>query len=439
MAAFPKYARYKDSGVEWLGEIPSHWQVSRLKHSIKSATNGIWGSDVDDDENDGIVCIRVADFNRKNLRVSLEKLTRRKVSNSEFQSRKLSPGDLLLEKSGGGDNQLVGQVVLFEHDISAVCSNFLARLRVLDNFDSSFLNYVHASLYALRINYKHIKQTTGIQNIDGNSYLSELFAHPDLEEQQRIVEFLDRTTADIDHAISQKQRLIQLLQEQKAILINQAVTKGLNPNAPMRDSGVDAIGDIPEHWEICRAKYLFKEVDERSKTGEEELLSVSHLTGVTPRSEKNVYMFMAEDYSGSKLCRKDDLVINIMWAWMGALGVSEQTGIVSPSYGVFRQIKPRTFNSWYLEHLLRSIEYVAQYNRISTGLHSSRLRLYSHMFLSMEILFPSRKEQDQIEAITTERTGEIDTAINATDREVKAIEELRSILISQAVTGKIKV
>jgi type I restriction enzyme S subunit len=262
---------------------------------------------------------------------------------------------------------------------------------------------------------------------------------PPIAEQQRIVEFLDRTTTDIDRAIAQKQRLIELLQEQKAILINQAVTKGLNPNVPMRDSGIEWLGEIPEHWQVRRAKYIFREVDERSTTGEEELLSVSHITGVTPRSEKNVNMFMAEDYSGSKLCHKDDLIINIMWAWMGALGVANQTGIVSPSYGVFRQIKPGTFNSWYLEHLLRSIEYVAQYNRISTGLHSSRLRLYPHMFLSMEILLPPKDEQDQIEAITIDRIREIDAAIDSIDRETSVLEELRSVLISQAVTGKVKV
>lgn len=187
-------------------------------------------------------------------------MTRRKVSDSEFQSRQLIPGDLLLEKSGGGDKQLVGQVVLFGHDIPAVCSNFLARLRVADNFDSSFLNYVHASLYSLRINYKHIKQTTGIHNLDGNSYLSKLFAHPDLAEQKRIVEFLDRTTTECDRAISQKQRLIELLQEQKAILINQAVTKGLNPNVPMRDSAIEWIGEIPKHWQIKRVKHITRKI-----------------------------------------------------------------------------------------------------------------------------------------------------------------------------------
>jgi type I restriction enzyme S subunit len=174
------------------------------------------------------------------------------------------------------------------------------------------------------------------------------------------------------------------------------VTQGLDPDAPMRDSGVAWIGEIPKHWDIKRAKYLFKEVDERSTTGKEELLSVSHMTGVTPRSEKNVNMFMAEDYTGSKTCQKNDLVFNIMWTWMGALGVSDRPGIVSSSYGIFRQQEKDRFNPQYLEYLLKTTGYIEHYNKVSTGLHSSRLRFYGHMFFNMELGFPDRKEQDQI-------------------------------------------
>src|SRR5699024_10699140 len=141
------------------------------------------------------------------------------------------------------------------------------------------------------------------------------------------------------------------------------VTKGLDPNVKMKDSGVDWIGEIPEHWEVKRAKYLFAEIDERSKDGSEELLSVSHMTGVTPRSEKNVSMFMSEDYTGSKLCKSGDLVINIMWAWMGALGVSRYMGIVSPSYGVFRQKQNQLFHPEYLEFLLKTTKYIEHYNQ----------------------------------------------------------------------------
>jgi len=262
---------------------------------------------------------------------------------------------------------------------------------------------------------------------------------PRFDEQQRIANFLDQKTAEIDEAIAKKQRLIELLKEQKAILINQAVTKGLSPDVPMRDSGVEWIGEVPEHWTVKRAKFLFKEIDERSATGSEELLSVSHMTGVTPRSEKNnIYMFMAEDYSGSKLCHKDDLVFNIMWAWMGALGVSDRTGIVSPSYGVYRQCYGGAFNSWYLENLLRSGQYVAEYNRRSTGLHSSRLRLYPDMFFDMGLGFPSKEEQDATEKAVGEKTADIDSAVRAVEAEIEALSEYRNIIISDSVTGKIK-
>ncbi|MDT4844834.1 hypothetical protein FQZ97_788030 [compost metagenome] len=263
---------------------------------------------------------------------------------------------------------------------------------------------------------------------------------PTKDEQDRIVAFLDQKTAEIDAAIVKKERLIELLQEQVSILINNAVTKGLNADVSQRDSGVVWIGQIPSHWCVKRAKFIFQEIDERSVNGEEELLSVSHMTGVTPRSEKtNVYMFMAEDYSGSKLCRPNDLVFNIMWAWMGALGISDQVGIVSPSYGVYRQLKEGTFNNWYLEHLLRSTLYVAEYNKRSTGLHSSRLRLYSHMFFDMELGFPPREEQDEIERETKKQVSQADAVITSVRSEIEKLAELRSSLVASVVTGKIRV
>lgn len=207
----------------------------------------------------------------------------------------------------------------------------------------------------------------------------------------------------------------------------------------MKASDVDWIGDIPEHWIVKRTKYIFDEVDERSRTGDEELLSVSHMTGVTPRSEKNVSMFMAEDYSGSKLCRKNDLVINIMWAWMGALGVSGQVGIVSPSYGVFRQKVKNTFNPIYLEYLLKSTKYVEYYNKVSTGLHSSRLRFYGHMLFAMKMGYPPIDEQNKIISYLDEQTQLIDDAVNVQNEQIVKLKEFKTSLINAAVTGKIKI
>jgi type I restriction enzyme, S subunit len=142
-----------------------------------------------------------------------------------------------------------------------------------------------------------------------------------------------------------------------------------------KDSLFDWLGKIPSHWEEKRAKWYFDKVDERSETGDEELLSVSHITGVTPRSEKNVTMFQAESYVGHKLCKVGDLVINTMWAWMAALGVSQYDGIVSTAYGVYRPKSKDIFDSRYLDYLLRTKGYAGEYLCRSKGIWTSRLLL----------------------------------------------------------------
>lgn len=266
-----------------------------------------------------------------------------------------------------------------------------------------------------------------------------LVVEPSTPEKNAIADFLDEKIAKIDDAIAIKERQIALLNERKQILIQQAVTQGLDPNVQMKDSGVAWIGTIPAHWCIKRAKYLFNEINERSVNGDEELLSVSHITGVTPRSEKNVNMFMAEDYSGSKTCKKNDLVINIMWAWMGALGVSDREGIVSPSYGVFREKTQNTFNPVFLEHLLKSKSYIEHYNQVSTGLHSSRLRFYGHMFFDMEMGFPSFEEQNSIIEYIQKESKDIDKALVLQEQQITMLKEYKTTLINSAVTGKIKV
>ena len=160
-----------------------------------------------------------------------------------------------------------------------------------------------------------------------------------------------------------------------------------------RDSGLPWLGAVPAHWEVRRAKYYLREVDERSVDGTEERLSVSHLTGVTPRREKNITMFEAESYVSHKLCHPGDVVVNTMWAWMGALGVSPHHGIVSPAYGVYRPLRTTDFEPAFLDYLLRTPDLVAEYVRRSTGIQTSRLRLYAHKFLDLALPCPPMEEQ----------------------------------------------
>ena len=175
-------------------------------------------------------------------------------------------------------------------------------------------------------------------------------------------------------------------------------TPGLPAYPSYKPAHIHWLGKIPSHWQEKRGKSFFREIDERTVTGEEELLSVSHTTGVTPRSQKNVTMFKAESYVGHKIARPNDIVINTMWAWMSALGVSKNVGIVSPAYGVYRPLNEKDFLPYYLSYLLRTPMLRWEYTCRSTGIRASRLRLYPDKFLNIVFPCPPLAEQDRMVA-----------------------------------------
>jgi type I restriction enzyme, S subunit len=212
------------------------------------------------------------------------------------------------------------------------------------------------------------------------------------------------------------------------------VIDGLKPYAGYVDSGQDWLGSVPAHWGQLRAKRLFREVDERSTTGKEELLSVSHLTGVTPRRFKTVTMFLAESNVGHKVCRPGDLVINTLWAWMGALGVTRHTGIVSPAYGVYRSNAGSGILPAYADHLLRTPLYAAEYQRRSTGVNSSRLRLYPEQFLRIPVLMPPPAEQEGIVRFLNWANGRLERTIRAKRKVIALLMEQKQAIIHSAVT-----
>ncbi len=260
---------------------------------------------------------------------------------------------------------------------------------------------------------------------------------PSLAVQKALVAFLDRETATIDALIAEKERLLSLLAEKRRALITQAVTRGLNPNVPMRDSEVEWLGEIPRHWEKQYARWLFREVDERSDTGEGELLTVSHLTGVTLRSEKDVNMFMAETLEGYKICQPGDLVINTLWAWMGAMGVAFQGGLVSPAYNVYRplgQLEPR-----FVDYLVRIPTFAEEVIRYSKGVWSSRLRLYPEEFFQVTLPVPPLEEQRDVIDYFDKEIENLDSLNIAAQGTIKLLQERRTALISAAVTGQIRV
>lgn len=430
-AGYPQYGTYKYSGQEWLGSIPRHWEVKALKHGATIVLGKMLCA-----ENKGGYSLRsyLKSKNIQWLNVEISSVDEMWFSKGEMELYRLKKGDLVL--SEGGE---VGKTCYWNEELpECYIQNSAHRVRFFEGHNPRYFLYQFFSAGKIG-HFESIVSRVSIAHLTREKLANTIFAFPTEQEQAYIAHFLDQQSVKIDAVIQIKERQIELLKERKQILIQQTVTRGLDPNAPMRDSGIEWIGEIPAHWSIKRAKHLFREVDERSPDGQQELLSVSHLTGVTPRSEKNVTMFMSEDYTGSKTCQKDDLVFNIMWAWMGALGVSDRAGIVSSAYGIYRQLQSGTLNSQYLEMLLKTTAYIAHYNKVSTGLHSSRLRFYGHMFMAMGIGFPDREEQDAIVTYLDLESGKLNKAIDLLEQQIAKLKEYKATLINSAVTGKIKV
>jgi type I restriction enzyme S subunit len=441
--SFPRYPKYKDSGVEWLGEVPEHWEVDRFKTSVQSCRNGIWGGEAQENEDD-VPCVRVADFDRQRLRVVLDNPTIRNVTSSERDGRLLSRGDLLLEKSGGGELQPVGCVVLYEDNSAAICSNFVARMQLAEGMVPSFWRYLHAAAYTVRLNTRSIKQTSGIQNLDQQQYLDERAAFPPSVEQTAIATFLDRETAKIDALIAEQQRFIELLQEKRQAVISHAVTKGLNPDAPMKDSGIEWLGEVPEHWAMKRLKH----VSPYLTVG----IVVTPSTYVTDDGLPFIYGGDIRegviDWEGSRRISPESSCLqsktqlragDLLMVRVGAPGV---TAVVPPpceggNCASVMLIRQGTFSSQWLCYLLNTRVVRFQVEVVQYGAAQEQFNISHAVNFWMPV--PPIEEQNQIAAALDAETNTSDSLIAEAQHAITLLQERRSALISAAVTGQIDV
>ena len=205
----------------------------------------------------------------------------------------------------------------------------------------------------------------------------------------------------------------------------------------MKDSGIPWLGEVPEHWEVKRGKALFRCVDVRSSTGEEELLTVSSERGVVPRSSATVTMFKAESYTGYKLCWPGDLVINSLWAWARGLGVSRHHGIISSAYGVYRLRRPYSEYSAYVHALVRSTPFNWELQVRSKGIWISRLQLTDEAFLGAPVPLPPLCEQAAIVRFLDHADRRIRRYISAKQKLIALLEEQKQAIIHRAVTRDI--
>jgi type I restriction enzyme S subunit len=425
------YPEYADSGITWLGQLPAHWHVNRLGQ-IGTFLKGSGGSR-EDDMAAGVPCVRYGDVYKYHNAFVL----RAHSFVSEEQSAgytRLRRGDLLFALSGESQAE-IGKSAVNLLIGRAVCGGDLAIFRANAPIDSRFLGYV-ADAYPSVAQKSRMGRGDIVVHVSAGRLKRLCIGLPSIDEQAAIVKYLGHANARIDGAIAAKRKLIALLEEQKQAVINQSVTHGLDPVVPMKDSGIPWLGPIPVHWNVRRAKYLFRDIDARSETGLEEQLSVSHLTGVTPRRLKNITMFKAASYVGHKTCRAGDLVVNTMWAWMGALGCAREAGLVSPAYNVYRPLQGSGADAEFVGALFRTPIYIAYFRSNSTGVRASRLRFYPDELLATPVVLPPRDEQAAIVLAIEDLRGRVSTDLEKVVREIELLREFRTRLTADVVTGQ---
>ena len=413
----------------WVGPVPTAWGVARVKHLSTIYAGGTPDRDNKEYWDDGTIpWLNSGEVNQWLITQPSTFITEEGYRHSS--AKWIPKGALVMALAGQGKTKgMVAQL-----GIEATCNQSMAAIVPSERAHPRFLQWwLHA-------NYETIRNLAGGEQRDGLNL--EIVGNipcpqPSTASQRAIADHLDREAARLDALVAAKERVLGLLAEKRRALITRAVTRGLDPRAPLRDTGIPWFGEIPAHWETERARWLFRERDHRSATGEEELLTVSHLTGVTPRSEKDVNMFEAETTEGYKICHSGDLVINTLWAWMGAMGVSPVDGIVSPAYNVYQlgaQLEPS-----YVDALVRLSVFAQEVTRYSKGVWSSRLRLYPEGFFEVFLPVPPLSEQREIVAHVAKETGRLDELRAAIERTTTLLKERRAALIAAAVTGQLSV
>ena len=308
---------------------------------------------------------------------------------------------------------------------------------VNENYNRDFLYYFYLNLdldKRLKPLYRGLRNT-----IPKEWFLNFKTFVPSFKQQKTIANFLDDKTAQIDQAIALKQQQIEKLNEYKQILIQNAVTKGLNPNAPMKNSGVEWIGDIPEHWKIDKLKNILSSVSIKNHPNL-PLLSITREKGVIERDiedQESNHNFIPDDLSGYKLLKKGQFGMNKMKAWQGSYGVSDFTGIVSPAYYIF-DINEK-LNKNFFSLAIRSKFYVGYFASASDGVRIGQWDLNKTRMKEIPFIIPSIEEQKAIYEFSLTINQQVKDAIEKYQIQIDRLKEYKNILINQAVTGKIKI
>ncbi|MBR1709765.1 MAG: restriction endonuclease subunit S [Clostridia bacterium] len=424
------YSKYKAIESLWVSSLPEHWgyqETKRLMRNIGSGTTppttveSYYGGDIH--------WIQSGDLYKRIRVLQTQKMISSQAIKACSALSIYKKPFLVVAMYGAS----IGNVAISE--IDACVNQACCVLQPSEKVALCYLLY----WYIFGKEFLVSLSAGGTQpNISQAKIRDFCIAIPPRDEQDQIVRFLDWKVSEINRLIGLKRKQVKLLQERKDAVVVDLVLHGVDAKAQMRDSGSFWLGSVPSQWKVTRGKNLFKEIDVRSETGTEELLTVSHITGITPRRMKNVTMFKSESLVGYKKCKPGQIAANTMWMWQGAIAVSSYDGVISPSYNTYEQ-RNNDFIPEYLDRMLRIRPLVNNYVVLSSGIRKSRLRLYPEQFLTILFPVPPKEEQRTIVDAIHKQTGQIDQAIEMEEKEITLLQELKIRLISDVVTGKMDV
>ena len=409
----------KDSGIEWIGEIPCEWHLEKHKY-LFSCGKEIVGK--------ASVSTQLLSLTTQGVKLKNSDAVGGKLPESFDTYQTVEKGNLIM--------------CLFDLDCSAVFSGLspfsgmispaYKVLKCSEKIIPAFADYWFRFVFDGRKFKSYAKNLRYTLNYDEFACIP--LALPSLQEQQRIAAFLDCKCAEIDSVIANTQRTIEEYKTLKQSIITEAVTRGVRGERPMKDSGIEWIDSIPCEWETIRVKYLLKERNERSVLGQEEPLSMSQKLGLVPTRELDMVPNMAASFVGAKLTYVDDLVFNKLKAHLGVFSVSKYDGLVSPDYAVYFSTGKADLK--YLEYVFKTPQCIIEFRKKSTGIAAGLTRLYTDGLFSIVLPFPSLEEQAEIVNEINRKCSEMDRLIAAKEQLVTELESYKKSVIYEYVTGK---
>lgn len=424
-----RYEKYKDSGIFWLSEVPEHWKVESFKNILKERN----------EKNNPIKSKEILSLSiGKGVTLYAEKTTNLDRFKDDFSQYKLAyEGDLVLNSM----NMIVGAVGVSEY-FGCVSPVYYTFYGGTNNFKTSkFYEYlfrcktVQGVLYSLGKGLMAIDRGEGKYNtlrlkVSRDDLRSLKLPHPSLSEQTEIVNFLNDKTAKIDQTIANKQKEIELLKERRQIIIQKAVTKGLDDTMPLKDSGVDWIGEIPEHWEVSKLKYVLTMRNEKieSKSTDKVYVGMENIESQTGR-----YLQTDSQVEGlANIFYKNDILFGKLRPYLAKVYLSKFDGICSTEFLVYKSA-----NASYYQRVLLSDIFI---KLVDSSTYGAKMPRASADFINnISIPTPPEQEQTQIVSYLEEIEEKIAKAILLKQQEIEKLKEYKTVLIDNVVTGKVRV